>query len=243
MEPSSSDNPSRIAAGRDARLYVPVAQAIVELIAAHGLQQGDRLPAEADLARRLAVSRATLREAIVALDVSGIVRLRRGASAVVNDPSAHLANGRTRQEGSPFEILDVRLMLEPEAARLAAEQADAAACDRIEAAIERLIGETRAGRLTVSADRDFHVGVAEASGNSVLAELVGDVWRMRVLVGLWPRLDQTQSSVAHRSRAVFQHMRILEAIRARDPQRAAAAMRSHIETTREMVGGMLANGT
>lgn len=217
------------------RLYLKAARRIAALIAEARLEPGARLPSEADLAETLHVSRATIREAVVALDVSGVVRLRRNASAVVRDPTARLIDTAFHREGGPFEILSVRRLIEPESARLAAEKATPAECDAMEAAIERMLDENQAGFQTEHGDRDFHLEIAKAAGNSVLAGVVSDLWRMRQQGRLWSILDQLSDIATRRSRAVYEHMRILEAIRARAPERAAEAMTAHIDTTYQSV--------
>lgn len=238
----SPDNPAAAGAGvepadppTEERLYLRAARKIAAMIVETGLEPGQRLPSEADLAETLHVSRATVREAVVALDVSGVVQLRRSASATVRDPSARLIDGAFRREGGPFEILKVRRLIEPEAAQLAAQKATRDDCDAMEAAIERMLDENQAGFRTEHGDRDFHLEIAKASGNSVLAGVIADLWRMRQQGRLWSILDNLTDISVRRSRAVYEHMRILEAIRAKAPERAAEAMGAHIDTTYQSV--------
>lgn len=214
------------------------AQEIAALIRARGLDRGARLPPEAELCAHCGVSRATLREALVALDVSGLVQLRRGASPVVRDAAARLVDGSLRDEAGPLEILRVRLLIEPEAARLAAartaaEDTPAEALAAMEEAVDRMLGENDAGYATNHGDRDFHIAVARASGNSALTEVVAELWRMREMGRLWRTLEEIWDVAARRTRAVVEHTRVVEAIRVGDPARAEAAMRAHLQTSHE----------
>ena len=104
------------------RLYVRVARRIADLVARGEVQPGDKLPSERDLAEMLKVSRPTIREAMIALEVSGLIEVRTGSGIYVRahpDPSLDLV----RDDGiGPFDILELRLMVEPDAAALAAER-------------------------------------------------------------------------------------------------------------------------
>ncbi|MCI4661365.1 MAG: FCD domain-containing protein [Neomegalonema sp.] len=240
-----SDNMTKEAqsmpAAAEERLFMDVAKRILEEVQKRGLTSGDRLIPEIELAQLLSVSRATVREAIVALDVMGIVRVRRGASAVILTPNASLVSVTAQQDPhlaqawSPVQIQHARILLEPEAASLAARHASEDDCAAMESAVERSLTEQKKGFMSEFGDRDFHLIIAKASHDSVLHRLCRDLWTMRraqapALAGM--SKDQVEQLLQERrTRSVFEHMRILDAIRAKDPERAAQAMRDHIETT------------
>ena len=212
------------------RLYQRIAEAIAGLIDAGEFAPGDRLPAERDLARRLRVSRASLREALSALEIDGYVEIRVGSGVYVqprcrNGKRAALAerNG----EVSPFDTLRARRLIEAETAALAARQASAEQIAAIEAAFARLEADVRAEKARSEGDRLFHVRIAEASGNTALAAIVRDLW------AAWhqplnARLESLFVTMQRRRDNIGEHRRILDAIRARDPAAARAAMRSHL---------------
>lgn len=210
------------------RLYAVTAERIVAYIAASGLERGDRLPSEKELSEMLAVSRPTIREAVVALEVAGALELRRNVGAVIRRAGARLPRRLTETEPGPFELLDIRQQLEPWAARLAAEHATPEHCAAMEAAIERMASETRAGVTTEYGDRDFHLEIARASGNSALPEIISTLWAARTEGMLWQQLERQTDISGERTRAVFDHMRILAAIREKDGEKAEKAMRAHL---------------
>jgi DNA-binding FadR family transcriptional regulator len=212
------------------RLYQRIAEAIAGLIDAGEFAPGDRLPAERDLARKLGVSRASLREALSALEIDGYVEIRVGSGVYVqprrrNAKRAALAerNG----EVSPFDTLRARRLIEAETAALAARHASAEQIAAIEAAFARLEADVRAEKARSEGDRLFHVRIAEASGNTALAAIVRDLW------AAWhqplnARLESLFVTMQRRRDNIGEHRRILDAIRARDPAAARAAMRSHL---------------
>jgi DNA-binding FadR family transcriptional regulator len=212
------------------RLYQRIAQTIADLIDAGEFAPGDRLPAERELARKLDVSRASLREALSALELDGYVEIRVGSGVYV----LRRRRGRKRAalagrigEASPFDMLRARRLIEAETAALAARHASAEQIAAIEAAFARLAADMRAEKARSEGDRLFHVRIAEAAGNTVLAAIVRDLW------AAWhqPLNAHLESLFVTRQRRrvnIGEHRRILDAIRARDPGAARAAMRSHL---------------
>lgn len=212
----------------DERLYVKISRAIKDLLLFRNIEEGDRLPSETELSKALGVSRATVREAIVALEVSGVLVVKRNVGAVVLNLSEELQTQTITLEAGPFEQIQVRILLEPEAARLAAIHRTTSQCDRMEKAIEMMVGENQAGFETEEGDMQFHMIIAKASKNSLLKSHIESLWEMRHHGKLWPQLQQSVDLNTTRTRAVFHHMRILECIRSQDPERAKQAMMEHL---------------
>lgn len=210
------------------RLYVRVSHDIREYLVSSHFAEGDRLPSESELSKILGVSRATVREAIVALEVSGVLAVRRNVGAVVLTLSEELPAQTFSAEAGPFEQIQVRLLLEPEAARLAAINRSEDQCDRMEKAIEMMVGENQAGYETEEGDMQFHMIIARASKHSLLRSHIESLWVMRHEGKLWPQLQQSVDLSVNRTRAVFQHMRILESIRSQNPEGAKQAMEQHL---------------
>lgn len=213
---------------KNERLYVRVSHEIREYLLINGIKEGDRLPSETELSKALGVSRATVREAIVALEVSGVLAVKRNVGAVVLNLSEELPPQSIGSEAGPFEQVQVRMLLEPEAARLAAINRTPQQCDHMENAIEMMVGENQAGFETEEGDMLFHLTIAKASKNSLLKNHIESLWEMRHEGKLWPQLQQSVDLNVTRTRAVFQHMRILESIRSQNSEGAKQAMAQHL---------------
>ena len=212
------------------RLYQRIAESIADLIDAGEFAPGDRLPGERDLARKLEVSRASLREALSALELEGYVEIRVGSGVYVR-PRRRSRKGAALTgrigEVSPFDTLRARRLIEAETAALAARHASAEQIAAIESAFAGLAADMRARKARSEGDRLFHVRIAEAAGNTALAAIVRDLW------AAWhqplnARLESLFVTAQRRRDNVGEHRRILDAIRARDPAAARAAMRSHL---------------
>ena len=219
------------------RLYEQVAGQVTELVARGEFKPGDRLPPERDLAKMLAVSRPTVREAMIALEIAGLVEVRGGAGAFVTDKAkANGTNGNGRLfEGagsSPLELVAARRTIEPEVAALAAQLATPAEI----AAIAETVAMIAAAEDTPShrsADHKFHVRIGLASHNSVLAAIVDECWaemyspmfeRMGAITGL----IVARCSPQQRDTTVAEHEAVYRAIAAHDPAAARAAMDAHV---------------
>lgn len=203
---------------------------------------GDRLPAERELAERLGVARISLREAIKILQAEGYVQVRRGAHGgtyvtELDEPAARW-RARMRTESGEFDaIVDFRIAVETESARLAAIRRDQHDIAALEVSIEQL--ELADGRAAFRlADARFHAAVAAASGNARLGTAI-DTSRAEMFVShdILPYVNPIAESVRD-------HQAIFAAIELRDPELAAGSMRRHIEHTRsqlrEIVFGLLA---
>ena len=226
------------------------AQLLLEMIEELGLQPGDRLPVERDLAVRLNVSRSTVREAIRTLSSMGVLTARQGSGTYVTDLSterlaAPLQVAIGRNATSASQLMDVRGMLEVGAAELAAQRAtpkDIKRLRRLAAAITR----DQDGVRNLAADRAFHSAVHELSGNELLVELINPIWELAA--GLRVRIMEGEDVLG---RTLEAHERIIEALETGDPAVAGAAMRLHIEDIRRWLqhaieareaGDALANG-
>ena len=217
------------------RLYERVAHQIGDLIRAGEFAPGDRLPAERDLAKSLGVSRPVVREAMIALEVTGLVEVRTGSGAYVRGkpptPGAPI-----NAVVSPSDILNARSLIEGETAALAAERASDIDIDVIAAQIVIMEREHHAGRPWHIADLDFHTAIARATGNAALAGVVERLWQTQhgaMFALLSERVNLTENWPA----TLNGHLAILAAIRARDGEAAKAAMRAHLEQVLEVMIG------
>jgi GntR family transcriptional repressor for pyruvate dehydrogenase complex len=207
------------------RLYEQVVDQIQAWIAQNGLEVGDRLPPERELASRLGVSRATVSQALVAMEVVGMVSVRHGDGVVLVEPagSAKVVNALRRHAQQLPEIIEAREALETKLAALAAgrrTESDLAAMDEALAFMERDIASGGRG---VEADERFHAAVTAAGHSPLLARLMAEISDL---------IRETRiSSLSQPDRPVNSlrgHRKIADAIRAGDAEAAALAMQEHV---------------
>jgi DNA-binding FadR family transcriptional regulator len=212
------------AAGAPERLYREVARTLTQRIADGTYTVGGRLPAEREISAEFNVSRPTAREAIIALEVQGLVDVRIGSGAYVRPGGggdvAHF-------DVSAFELTEARLLIESEAAALAAvniSDDELEELPRIVTAIEREGGDPVVAE---TADREFHLLIAGATRNAAVLHSVRSLWELRQTSPECALLH-AKARTAKVKPVVEEHMIIVEALRTRDPARARAAMRAHL---------------
>lgn len=211
------------------RLYRQISNQLRELIIGGEFPLGSRLPSERDLAVQLGVSRPSLREALIALEVEGYIEVRMGSGIYVCEPPAQPAGGfdLSGEEG-PLELIQARSLLEGEVAATAARLGKKRQFDAIAEAIDQMEADAQAGIKPIDADRQFHVRIAEATGNSVLVGVVRRMFDLR----LGPLFDQLHSHFETPevwAQAIAEHREVLAALRAKDAEGARAAMRRHMD--------------
>ncbi|MBI1299725.1 FCD domain-containing protein [bacterium] len=216
------------------RLYIQIARQIADAVQQGQLPPGEKLPAERLLAEQLGVSRPSVREALCALEILGIVEGRTGDGTYVRRTPTEWTYVGTifdefaEREESPLEVLETRLLLEPQIARLAAERATRDGLSQIEHHLLEMQRGFTEGASHLEADKGFHIAVAEASGNSML------VRQIQLLVStmqsrLWSSLNQHVTvDKALAQHFLDDHRRIYEAILSRNPDMADAEMAAHI---------------
>ncbi|MBN3725569.1 FadR/GntR family transcriptional regulator [Burkholderia sp. Ac-20379] len=220
-------------AGADAdRSYVGLARQIYDLVASGDVAPGARLPSERTLAERFAVSRTQVREAIIALEVRGVVEVRVGSGIYVTEtreaaPLSSASFELPRGPG-PIETLRARALIESEIAALAATERKDADLDRLFAALRAMRENMADKAANEAADRDFHLGIAEATGNAVLRHMVAAMWDSSRADPLWKKIEEHFHDTALREASQDDHQRIFSAIMARDAQGARDAMQAHL---------------
>ncbi|TGB10290.1 FadR/GntR family transcriptional regulator [Streptomyces sp. MZ04] len=209
------------------RLYEQVLDSLRSYVAEGGLGAGDRLPPERDLAARLGVSRASVKQAIVVLEVQGLVEARHGGGTyLVRDtldvePVEQLVERRRRLP----DVLDAREALETKLAELAAERRTDEDLVAIRSALARMATEIEDGAHGVEGDRLFHAAVTGAAHSGILAEFMRSIADQ-----IAESRNESLRQPGRPPRSHAQHLAILEAIEARQPKKAAAAMRRHVRT-------------
>ena len=208
------------------RLYRVVAARIEELIRAENIRGGERLPAERELAAKLGVSRTSLREGLIALELGGKVEVRGGSGVYVSEQATPKAEGPAAGPG-PFEVLAARRLIEVEVAAMAAKHASDANIDAILVAVMAMEQhhEDRSGN--ESADRDFHLAIARATGNSAMVGVIDYLWSQRG--SLWHKLKEHFQTEELRQQTLLDHRAIFAAIADHDVAGARTAMRAHLD--------------
>ncbi|HEX9185076.1 MAG TPA: FadR/GntR family transcriptional regulator [Burkholderiales bacterium] len=222
----------RLQAVEPRRLYRQIADQIRRLIAKGEVAPRERLPAERDLARRLGVSRPSLREALIALEVEGLLEVRVGSGIYVAQPGGGASLSPIGDDSGPFEVIRARWMIEGDCAALAAKHGTAAQLRAISRAHADLQREARRHHNPLGADRAFHVRIAEATGNSALVLVVETLWDQRV-GPLYRALETKLEYPAMAGDTLREHAVVLRAILARDPAAARAAMHRHMDMTKK----------
>ncbi|UEM24804.1 FadR family transcriptional regulator (plasmid) [Skermanella mucosa] len=213
------------------RLYRQVADHLKELIDRGEYKVGERLPTERELSDKLGISRPTVREALIALEVEKRVRIRVGSGIYVTEPPeapSHLPPLTVPVEG-PFELLRARAFIEGAIAAEAATHAgssDIETMDRLLAAMERAGGSDNAE--IIALDRQFHQAIAATVGNAVILRFVGDLFDQRINP-YFQRLSRYFETPDTWRAAIDEHRAIRDAIVARDPHQAREAMRHHLQ--------------
>ena len=223
----------KIASIKRQRVYESVAEQIRHAIFSGQIEPGHKLPPERELARQFQTSRVALREALRALEQEGMISIKRGFGggafvadfdlalrALIDSMNNVVKLGQTNSSN----LTEVRIILEPEVARLAARRATPADLEALETVVLAQEEELRSGHLTRERDVEFHHLVANASHNPVLTIMVsaiGDSIRDLVL-----RSEMRRNT---RARVVAYHRDVFEAIRARNADRAYKTMKEHVE--------------
>ena len=218
------------------RLYRQIADQIAALIEKGEYAAGQRIPPERDLAKQLGVSRPSVREALIALEVEGYVEVRVGSGVYVLGPRPGEAAHPLPADSGPFELIRARWIIESECAALAAKNATRAQARAMEEALEQMEADRDKGTVPLSADRLFHLRVAEASGNSALALVVKTLWDQRT-GPLFLRLEHHFDTPQLWTVAIKEHREVLAAIVKRDAGAARAAMRGHMDKAARRFSG------
>lgn len=214
------------AADDDGRLYRRVAKAMIAELQSGTYAVGDRMPAERDIAISMGVSRPVVREAMLAMEVLGLVEARLGAGTfVIRLPGE--VDGEPAFTVSPFELIEARLLIEGEAAALAARHISDEELERLEELVKAIQQENAEENGGENADMAFHMTIAKAGRNSAIVRTVEQLWTLRS-TSPECRLLLEQARTANVKPVVEEHRAILNALRQRDPDAAREAMHAHL---------------
>jgi GntR family transcriptional repressor for pyruvate dehydrogenase complex len=214
------------------RLYQQIADRIRGLIQSKHFPPSSRLPAERELAQQLGVSRPSLREALIALEIDGSVEIRSGSGIYVC-PTAGLAGSITDSMGeSPSELTQARAVVEGAVVALACARMTPEGLSIIHETVTAMRAEIANGRNPLDHDRRFHLVLAELSGNSVLLRIVRELFDERhspLSAQLSVRFDNRKAWSA----ALAEHEAIYAALEASDPLLAQSAMQIHLQASKK----------
>jgi GntR family transcriptional repressor for pyruvate dehydrogenase complex len=211
-------------------VYASLREGIREFIRSERLQPGDRLPSERRLSAQLGVSRTSLRQALTALRVEGLIEVRRGQGMQlirsIDDVVPPIAAGILEAHPSVAAAGEVRNALEALAAKLAAQRRDADDLEAIVAGIREMDAEIRYGDPGLNGDRMFHAAILAAARNDVLIEMLGSVAEHSARIA-----EASLARPGQPARSLTAHRLIFEAISARDAEEARQLMDEHLEIT------------
>ena len=210
------------------RLYEQIAKKLAHSIATGEYELGQRLPSERELAQAFDVSRPTVREAIIALELDGLVEVRLGSGVYVTNRQPPGGHEGVKDIG-PFELLEARLAIEGEACALAALRIDDTQLKELSDVLDEMRDDNKHQEILKSeeADRRFHELIAASTQNSGIIAAVSMLWDARA------RSPQSHS-MDDKGRAgglkppIDEHAAILRALKRRDPDAARTAMHEHI---------------
>lgn len=213
------------------RRYQQVAAAIEQAIADGKYLPGHRLASERDLAEELGVSRPTVRRAVIALEMRGLLEARQGSGVYVRQPDA-TSTSKDLDIGA-FEQAEARRLFEGEIAALAATHITDEELAYLETLVADMSSETATKEQSELADRQFHITIAQATRNVAMVRVFENTWDLRYKSPLCMQLLERAGKVRNRPLA-DEHRDIIESLRTRDPKAARAAMQAHL-------GGLIEN--
>jgi GntR family uxuAB operon transcriptional repressor len=223
--------------GTPKRLYQEVGLRLQNRITNGEFRVGDRLPPERDIAESLGISRSVVREALIMLELQGFVEVRKGSGVyVIRLPSeqamATVAEACSQDVG-PFELLQARQVVESQISGFAATCITKNDISNLRGFLEQERVQLVSGQENYDSDKMFHLTIAEASQNSVLSDIVQDLWKRREASTMWQQLHTRITNNTYRSQWLKDHERVLLALQRRDPDGAREAMWQHIENVKQ----------
>jgi GntR family transcriptional repressor for pyruvate dehydrogenase complex len=222
---------------KSTRIYEEIVRQIKALVREGRLKSGDRLPPERDLAERFKVSRASVREALRALESLGLIEIRPGGGTFVREISVEsliepLALVILTQREAVGELFEARRILEPPIAGLAARRATREEISEMERILEEQAKEVAAGRTGLAQDAAFHAAIASSAHNRAITRIVNALMDL-----LSQSREESLQTPGRPTRSHEDHRKILDAIQRRDGPGAHRAMLDHLVAVEALVTG------
>lgn len=219
------------------RLYQEIGVKLKEMLSSGQYPIGSRLPPERDIATQFDVSRAVVREALIMLELENLVDVRKGSGVyIINLPDSLKSESSQSQNNDdigPFEMLQARQLLESNIAAFAATQLVKSDIADMRQALEMERAALENGQTGYDGDKMFHMVIARATQNSVLEDIINDLWQRREDSAMWGKLHSHITTQDYRRKWLDDHQKILQALQCRDPQGARQAMWQHLENVKQ----------
>jgi len=215
------------------RLYQQVAATIERAISDGRYQPGQRLASERDLAEEFGVSRPTLRRAVIALEMRGLLESRQGSGVYVRRVVAVTPTPARELDIGAFDQAEARRLFEGEVAALAATLITDEELAYLESLVAEMTNEKATKEQSELADRQFHATIARATRNAAIVRVVENTWDLRYKSPLCMQMLDRARDVRRRP-LKDEHQDIIESLRTRDPKAARTAMQAHL-------GGLIEN--
>jgi GntR family transcriptional repressor for pyruvate dehydrogenase complex len=218
------------------KIFEQIAEQIEKRILSGELRSGDRLPTERELSEQFHASRTAVREAMKTLAQRGLVDMRPGRGTIVIDGTSRAMRNsldlmmRVGQAGSSANLVEVREIIEPEIAALAAARATDAEIAAMSEAVTVMDANLHEANAFIAADNDFHRALAKGTQNILILTLVDSIVDM-----LSEQRKQIFSVSGGPERGQVHHKRILDCVVRRDAEAAREAMRAHLQQVRDDV--------
>jgi len=214
------------------RLYQQIADQIRAFIDKGSYTAGARLPPERDLAQQLGVSRPSVREALIALEIEGSVEVRMGAGVYVCNAAQRKPQALAAMGESPIELMQARAAIEGTVVLQACAKATPEALSALRQILDNMLSAVAQNRSPLAFDRQFHQTIAAMTGNSVLERLVGELFDERHSP-IAARLSAHSETGQTWAIALQEHEAILRALESRDVLAAQTAMRAHLQASEQ----------
>jgi len=221
------------------RLYQEVADQLSRLITTGEFKPGQRLPSERELAAGLKVSRPTIREAMIALELARVIEIRTGSGVYVLDTSVMVPSEDAGP--GPFELIEARILIEGEAAALAAQRISEVEVSALEQTVREMEKRVAQQLPAEEADMRFHQIVARATRNSAMIAAVDQLWDFRARLPMWRKLHEVIREIENRpdwtddGNATRDHRQIVDALRSKNAEVARQTMQQHLQRVRDVL--------
>jgi GntR family uxuAB operon transcriptional repressor len=231
------------------RRYVAIGNSIRNELQSNKYQVGDRLPTERDIAEQYGVSRTVIREAIIMLELEGLVEVRKGSGVylvanpqdkqdrtlkTIADTAGHQAS-KSQNDIGPFEILQGRQLIESNLAEFAAFNITKSEIVSMRRVLQKEKQLVEAGLPSEDLDKQFHLQIAQASKNSLLIEISEAMWERREASLMWRQLHKRIDNTNYRLKWLDDHSAILTALQRKDGLEAKKAMWQHLENVKQVL--------
>lgn len=212
------------------RLYLQIADKLAELVKNGDVKVGARFAAERELAADFGVSRSTIREAMIALEVSGLVEIRSGSGIYALDPSRKMSSSIANEDmPGPFEVLEARMLLEAESAKLAAERISNDELLQLKQLLVSMSVAVKEGDIEEAEkiDHAFHLAIITATRNGALVPIYEWLWQVRELSEVSKRFHLKLRNKGSTPK-LDEHQAVCDALMQRDGEKAKAAIMAHL---------------